>query len=204
MPNICFEEAREACSGWVTSLRPPPNPRVQRTRPCASLRGSPLTRRPLGSPRTDRRFASVVLAVLAAGVLTAQVVRGDEAFLSRAEIKVEEIHHRTTDLEPAVPPSPVPLTTRQVKELRSIFVSALRSNLAAEAKAKGTGSVPAGAGCNTSEYLVTFSWRGDRETAILHVGGKWMSGGSRVGAIFFSESDQQRFTKLFGVQRPCH
>ena len=28
-----------------------PNPRVQRTRPCASLRGSPLTRHPLGSPR---------------------------------------------------------------------------------------------------------------------------------------------------------
>ena len=25
-----------------------PNPRVQRTRPCASLRGSPLTRHPLG------------------------------------------------------------------------------------------------------------------------------------------------------------
>jgi hypothetical protein len=28
----------------------PPNPRVQRTRPCASLRGSPLTRHPLGAP----------------------------------------------------------------------------------------------------------------------------------------------------------
>ena len=27
----------------------PPNPRVQRTRPCASLRGSPLTRHPLGA-----------------------------------------------------------------------------------------------------------------------------------------------------------
>ena len=32
----------------------PPNPRVQRTRPCASLRGSPLTRHPLGA-----RFAAV-------------------------------------------------------------------------------------------------------------------------------------------------
>jgi hypothetical protein len=29
-------------------VSPSPNPRVQRTRPCASLRGSPLTRRPLG------------------------------------------------------------------------------------------------------------------------------------------------------------
>ena len=29
-----------------------PNPRVQRTRPCASLRGSPLTRHPLGGQRT--------------------------------------------------------------------------------------------------------------------------------------------------------
>ena len=27
----------------------PPNPRVQRTRPCASLRGSPLARHPLGA-----------------------------------------------------------------------------------------------------------------------------------------------------------
>ena len=31
-----------------TSHLRPPNPRVQRTRPCASLRGSPLTRHPLG------------------------------------------------------------------------------------------------------------------------------------------------------------
>ena len=30
---------------------PPPNPRVQRTRPFASLRGSPLTRHPLGRRR---------------------------------------------------------------------------------------------------------------------------------------------------------
>jgi len=30
----------------------PPDPRVQRTRPCASLRGSPLTRHPFDSVRT--------------------------------------------------------------------------------------------------------------------------------------------------------
>ena len=29
----------------------PPNTRVQRTHPCASLRGSPLTRHPLGGPK---------------------------------------------------------------------------------------------------------------------------------------------------------
>ena len=34
---------------------PPPNPRVQRTRPCASLRGSPQTRHPLGGPRTSEQ-----------------------------------------------------------------------------------------------------------------------------------------------------
>ena len=32
----------------MSDYRPSPNPRVQRTRPCASLRGSPLTRHPLG------------------------------------------------------------------------------------------------------------------------------------------------------------
>jgi len=32
----------------VSDHRPSPNPRVQRTRPYASLRGSPLTRHPLG------------------------------------------------------------------------------------------------------------------------------------------------------------
>ena len=39
----------EAGSHAVMAL---PNPRVQRTRPCASLRGSPLTRHPLGDPKT--------------------------------------------------------------------------------------------------------------------------------------------------------
>jgi len=34
--------------GWVLESELPPNPRVQRTRPYASLRGSPLTRHPLG------------------------------------------------------------------------------------------------------------------------------------------------------------
>ena len=38
-----------------------PNPRVQRTRPCASLRGSPLTRHPLGGPVTAEQFFGVVL-----------------------------------------------------------------------------------------------------------------------------------------------
>jgi len=38
-----------------------PNPRVQRTRPCASLRGSPLTRHPLG-----RRVSLVAGALLLA------------------------------------------------------------------------------------------------------------------------------------------
>ena len=36
--------------GWVLESELPPNPRVQRTRPYASLRGSPLTRHPLGGP----------------------------------------------------------------------------------------------------------------------------------------------------------
>jgi len=35
-----------------------PNPRVQRTRPCASLRGSPLTRHPLGAGRTSSGLTS--------------------------------------------------------------------------------------------------------------------------------------------------
>ena len=122
-------------------------------------------------------------------------------FLQKAEIKVEELH-KTTDPEP-VPPSPVPLTPAQIKELRSIFVSALKRNLADDAKAKGTEAGWAGAGCNTSEYQVTFSRHADRETAVLHVGGGWMSGGSRVGVINFSEGDQKRFEKLFGVIRPC-
>jgi hypothetical protein len=41
----------------------PPNGRVQRTRPCASLRGSPLTRHPLDRP-------SEATAVLVAGQIT--------------------------------------------------------------------------------------------------------------------------------------
>jgi hypothetical protein len=39
---------------WAPHAGPsgvPPNTRVQRTRPCASLRGSPLTRHPLGGMR---------------------------------------------------------------------------------------------------------------------------------------------------------
>jgi signal peptidase I len=42
----------------------PPNTRVQRTRPSASLRGSPLTRRPLGRPRSRRLAYSTACAFL--------------------------------------------------------------------------------------------------------------------------------------------
>ena len=40
------------------AFRGAPNPRVQRTRPCASLRGSPLTRHPLGGPKNSQRFSA--------------------------------------------------------------------------------------------------------------------------------------------------
>ena len=46
-----------------------PNPRVQRTRPCASLRGSPLTRHPLGRPSSTWLWllvATVGIALLGA------------------------------------------------------------------------------------------------------------------------------------------
>ena len=46
----------------------PPNPRVQRTRPCASLRGSPLTRHPLGGPLLTLPMSALVVVCLASCV----------------------------------------------------------------------------------------------------------------------------------------
>ena len=48
----------------------PPNPRVQRTRPCASLRGSPLTRHPLGGFMSRFWLASVLLLAALPGCET--------------------------------------------------------------------------------------------------------------------------------------
>ena len=49
---------------------PPPNPRVQRTRPCASLRGSPLTRHPLGRPEPHSRWPLGVALFVSSFLMT--------------------------------------------------------------------------------------------------------------------------------------
>src|SRR5215831_18747356 len=121
----------------------PPNMRVQRTRSSPSALREPLTRHPLGGLIT-----SVLLSLVAANLVSAQP-RGDETFLRTAKIEVYE-NHQPAAGGSAVPPSPVSLTPAQINELRSIFVSALRRNLASDAKAKKTGAIWGGAGCNTN------------------------------------------------------
>jgi hypothetical protein len=65
---------------------PAPNPRVQRTRPCASLRGSPLTRHPLGRDMLVRGQGVAAAVVIAA---------------------ISTVHCQST--QPAQPITPVPL-----------------------------------------------------------------------------------------------
>ena len=50
----------------MTLSSPLPNPRVQRTRPCASLRGSPLTRHPLGTRVATVGAISALLGIACA------------------------------------------------------------------------------------------------------------------------------------------
>jgi hypothetical protein len=171
--------------------------RVRRARSSPSAPHSRLTRGPLGG-----LIVAVGLSICAANPVSAQP-RGDEAFLRTAKIQVYENHSAAAG-EIAVPPSPVALTPAQIKELRSIFVSAFRRSIASDAKAKKNGAIWAGAGCNTNEYRVTFSRDTTQEAAVLHIGGRWMSGNAHVGSIDFSEADQTRFERLFGVSRPCH
>ena len=61
-----FRSGVSGMSSNQDSKQAAPNPRVQRTRPCASLRGSPLTRHPLGGPKgavmAGLRVAAIMLA----------------------------------------------------------------------------------------------------------------------------------------------
>ena len=182
---------------------PPPNTRVQRTRSSASARHSPLTRSPLGG-LIARLVAAAVVAALAASDLEAQA-RGDVAFLRKAEISLAELHPTIVvdSADPGIPPSPVPLTRRQIKKFRSIIVSAVARNIAAAEAAKGTEAVSGGAGCLSNEFEVTFTLREVRETATLHVRGGWMSGGPHVGLVNFSREEQEDLGHLLGVPVPC-
>ena len=56
-----------------TSVKQPPNPRVQRTRPCASLRGSPLTRHPLGGRKALIVGAAAIVIALVGAVTTSEM-----------------------------------------------------------------------------------------------------------------------------------
>src|SRR6476659_2102727 len=109
-----------------------PNMRVQRTRSSASPPHSPLTRYPLGG-LTLRLVAAVAVAALAADIVEAQA-RGDLAFLRKAEISLAELHPMVAldSSDPGIPSSPVPLTRRQIKKLRSIIVSAAARNIATD------------------------------------------------------------------------
>jgi hypothetical protein len=148
----------------------PPNPRVQRTRPYASLRGSPLTRHPLGgfSDRERIRLRHLLaLSVLAfvggcndtrnmltiatpAEVLSFQIERKDKLVIWRIEADSPQALHVLRyglvplgfrQVTPAAPSAPPPL--KEGEELTTTTVEPSRT-FTHRCKAVGTDRITCG------------------------------------------------------------